>query len=84
MTGNANLRVLSRGDAVQLRTDLGTAMEKIVSVAAEASDSEKIMAMDALVILQNKRSLIESEIIWAERDAAADGGRAEAKKGGAA
>lgn len=70
MSGGANDRVLRRCEAEQLLVDLSKVSEKITSIAAEASESDKVLAMDALVILQNKRNTVEDEIMLADAQAA--------------
>jgi hypothetical protein len=66
---NANLRVLRRCEAVQMVTDLRTATENVISLLAESSDVDKVLGAETLVLLQTKRNILESEILWAERDA---------------
>lgn len=66
---NANLRVLRRVEAVQMVTDLSTAIENVISLLDEVSDSGKVLGADTLVLLQTKRNVLQVEMGWAERDA---------------
>jgi len=85
---NAGLtRVLHRNEAAQMVTDLAFAIERIIMIAADADDPTKVCALDTAVLLQTKKNIIESEIAWADREAAerdlATLRRAAAERGGA-
>jgi uncharacterized protein YfcZ (UPF0381/DUF406 family) len=62
--------VLPRNEAAQMVTDLGTAINNVIGLAAEASDTDKIFALDTIVLLRTKQVTLEGEIAWADRDAA--------------
>lgn len=66
----AHTRVLHHNEAQQMVADLGTAINNVISLAAEASDVDKILAADTLVLLRTKQATLEGEIAWADRDAA--------------
>jgi len=66
----AGARVLPRNEAQQMVTDLGTAINNVIGLAAEASDTDKIFALDTIVLLRTKQVTLEGEIAWADRDAA--------------
>lgn len=66
----AQARVLHRNEAQQMVADLGTAINNVISLAAEASDVDKVLAADTLVLLRTKQATLESEIAWTDREAA--------------
>jgi len=66
----AHTRVLHRNEAQQMAVDLGTAIHNLIVLSAEMSDTDKVCAMDTLVLLQTKQSTLEGEIAWADHDAA--------------
>lgn len=61
-------RVLHRNEAQQMVTDLGTAINNLIGLAAEMSDTDKVCALDTLVLLRTKQSTLEGEIAWADRE----------------
>jgi hypothetical protein len=63
-------RVLHRNEAQQMAVDLGTAISNLISLAAEMGDTDKVFAMDTLVLLRTKQATLEGEIAWADREAA--------------
>lgn len=63
-------RVLHRNEAQQMVTDLGTAINNLICLAAEMSDTDKVCALDTLILLRTKQSTLEGEIAWADREAA--------------
>jgi hypothetical protein len=70
-----NAGILSRGEAVQMVTDLNTVIDKIISIAADAPDLDKVVALEALAIVKCKRDILEGEIAEADREAAKGGGK---------
>ena len=71
MSQNANLRVLRRCEAQQMVTDLNLVIDNIISLLADASDVDKVLGAETLVLVHTKRNVLEGEISWAERDAVA-------------
>jgi len=63
-------RVLHRNEAQQMVADLGTAINNLIGLAAEMGDTDKVFAMDTLVILRTKQATLEGEIAWSDREAA--------------
>lgn len=63
-------RVLSRGEAQQMATDLGTAIGNLIGLAAEMTEVDKVFALDTLILLRTKQSILEGEIMWTDREAA--------------
>jgi hypothetical protein len=61
--------VLPRSAAMQMVEDLGTAIHNIVSLAEQSSDSDKVLAMNTLLLLQTKRNVLESEVMWSNEAA---------------
>jgi hypothetical protein len=62
-------RVLHRNEAQQMVTDLGTAISNLISLSAEMSDTDKVFALDTLVLLRTKQATLEGEIAWVDCDA---------------
>ena len=63
-------RVLHRNEAQQMVVDLGTAINNVICLAAEMSDTDKVCALDTLVLLRTKQSTLEGEIAWTDREGA--------------
>jgi hypothetical protein len=63
-------RVLARNEAQQMATDIGQAIGNLIGLAAEMTDTDKVFALDTLVLLQIKRNILEGEIAWTDREAA--------------
>ena len=61
-------RVLARNEAQQMAVDLGTAINNVIALAAEMSDVDKLLAMDTVVTLRVKQSILEGEIAWSDRE----------------
>lgn len=61
-------RVLHRNEAEQMATDSGTVINNVISLAAEASDVDKLLAMDTIVTLRIKQSILEGEIAYSDRE----------------
>ena len=61
-------RILRRNEAQQMAVDLGTAINNLICLAAEMSDTDKVCALDTLVLLRTKQSTLEGEIAWSDRD----------------
>jgi hypothetical protein len=80
-------RVLPRNEAQQMVTDLGTAIDNVITMAGEMNDLDKVLAVDTLVLLHTKRSTLRSEIAWTDREGAerdlATLKQAAAQRGGA-
>jgi hypothetical protein len=55
--------VLRRGEAEEMVSDLGEVMEAIIMACADVDDEgSKARAFDALVKIQTKRNILESEL----------------------
>jgi hypothetical protein len=61
---------LARAEALQMVTDLGTAIGNVISLAAEMSDTDKVFAMDTVILLHTKRSVLEGELRYSDCAAA--------------
>lgn len=64
------VRVLHRNEAQQMAVDLDTAINNLICLSAEMSDTDKVCALDTLVLLRTKQATLEGEIAWADREAA--------------
>jgi hypothetical protein len=51
-------------------TDLGDVIEKLLMLAGEMDDCDKVIAVDAMIIVQAKRNILEGEIKYAACEAA--------------
>lgn len=61
-------RILHRNEAQQMAVDLGTAINNLICLAAEMGDTDKVCALDTLVLLRTKQSILEGEIAYSDRE----------------
>jgi len=62
--------VLARNEAQQMVSDLGTAIENVIGLAAEMSDTDKVFAMDTIILLNTKRSVLQGGLRYTDYPAA--------------
>ncbi len=62
----AHQRVLQRNEAQQMATDLGDAIENVIMLAGEMTDTDKVLAVDTLIILQSKRNILQGELAYSD------------------
>ncbi len=66
----AHQRVLHRNEAQQMVSDLGDAIENVIMLAGEMTDTDKVLAVDTLIILQTKRNILQGEISYTDCEVA--------------
>lgn len=69
MNATTNPPVLPRSEAMQMATDLGTAIHNIISLAEQGDDTDKVLALDTLVLLQTKRNVLDCGVMWSKEPA---------------
>jgi len=63
-------RVLHRNEAQQMDLDLGDVIEKLIMLAGEMDDTDKVIAVDAMIIVQSKRNILQGELKYSACEAA--------------